>query len=73
MHHKYTKLDRLTSITMTNFELESYYYEKLNDVIRNKNASNKFDIEHMQNNLDCTIHVEVHRGERVSRQFVLRI
>jgi hypothetical protein len=66
MYHKYTTQDRLSSQTITNVELEAYYYEKLNELIRDKNMSSKFDIIFLQENLDCTIHVEVLRNEKVT-------
>ena len=66
MYHKYTTQDRLSSQTITNVELEAYYYEKLNELIRDKNMSSKFDINFLQENLDCTIHVEVLRNEKVT-------
>jgi len=66
MYHKYTTQDRLSSQTITNVELEAYYYEKLNELIRDKNMSSKFDINFLQENLDCTIHVEVLRTEKVT-------
>ncbi len=66
MYHKYTTQDRLSSQTITNVELEAYYYEKLNEFIRDKNMSSKFDINFLQENLDCTIHVEVLRNEKVT-------
>ncbi len=31
MYHKYTTQDRLSSQTITNVELEAYYYDKIND------------------------------------------
>ncbi len=65
MYHKYTTQDRLSSQTITNVELEAYYYDKINELIRNKNMSSKFDINFLKENLDCTIHIEVHVHEKV--------
>jgi len=74
IHHKYTNVERLTSMTIDNEKLEEYYYSKLNELIATqKNVSQRYNIEYLKKNLDCTIHVEVHRGEQVSAQPVFRL
>lgn len=69
IYHKYTNIDRLSSMTISNRELEGYYYEKLNELVSNHNVSLKYNIEYLRNNLDCTIHIQVHPKERISILF----
>ena len=68
IYHKYTNVDRLTSMTISNAELEAYYFQKLSDIANQANYSMS-SIDHLRKNLDCTIHVEVHPNEKIAVLF----
>ena len=58
---------------MTNGDVEAHYYNKINTLIRNRESFEKpFDMKYLKKNLDCTIHIEVERKEKVTDIFLLK-
>jgi hypothetical protein len=67
MYYSPSHFNKNSSFTLTNNEIETYYYRLLNDVIRNEVNLSKISssLNYLKNNIDCTVYIEVEKTQKV--------
>lgn len=67
-HH----FNKNSSFMLSSNEIETFYFNQLNDLIRNEVNISKIstDLNHFKSNIDCTVYIEVDKNQKVVNSII---